>query len=106
MICKFVGNFMKLSKKQIQHIANLARLELTEKELKTYGSQLSDVLSYIDQLQEVDVADVEPTAQVTGLENIFRQDEVEEWDKGEVQAALEQAPESEEGQVKVKRILE
>jgi len=97
---------MKLEKKEIQHIANLARLELTEKELKTYGSQLSDVLSYIDQLQEVDVTDVEPTAQVTGLENIFREDEIEEWDESERGAALNQAPELENGQVKVKRVLE
>ena len=97
---------MKLNKKDIQHIANLARLELTEKELKTYGSQLSDVLSYIDQLQEVDVAGVEPTAQITGLENVFREDEIEEWDEREAQAALKQSPELEGGQVKVKRILE
>ncbi len=96
---------MKLNKKDIQHIANLARLELTEKELKTYGSQLSDILSYIDQLQEVDVSGVEPTAQVTGLENVFREDEVKEWDEREAQVALEQAPEMEKRQVKVKRVL-
>ena len=96
---------MKLDKKQIQHIAKLARLELTEKELKIYGSQLSDVLNYIDQLQEVDVADVEPTAQVTGLANVFREDKVEEWDKSEAENALNQAPEMENGQMKVKRIL-
>jgi len=97
---------MKLSKQQIQHIANLARLDLSEKELETYGSQLSDVLNYINQLQEVDVTNIEPTAQVTGLENVLRQDEVEEWNEKEVQAALEQAPELEDGQVKVKRVLE
>ncbi|MCK4553530.1 Asp-tRNA(Asn)/Glu-tRNA(Gln) amidotransferase subunit GatC [Candidatus Parcubacteria bacterium] len=97
---------MKLNKKEIQHIANLARLDLTEKELKTYGSQLSDVLSYIDQLQEVDVSGVEPTAQITGLENIFREDEIKKWDEGEAQVALKQAPELENGQVKVKRVLE
>ncbi len=105
LICIFVGENMKLNKKQIQHIANLARLELTEKELKTYGSQLSDVLSYIDQLQEVDVAGVEPTAQVTGLENVFREDEIKEWDEREREVALNQAPKLENGQVKVKRVL-
>jgi aspartyl-tRNA(Asn)/glutamyl-tRNA(Gln) amidotransferase subunit C len=97
---------MKLSKNQIQHIATLARLELTDEELEKYGGQLSDVLSYIDQLREVDVSGVEPTAQVTGLENIFREDEIEEWDKEEARAALEQAPELEDGQVKVKRVIE
>lgn len=97
---------MKLKKEEIKHIANLARLDLTEKELKLYGAQLSDVLSYIEQLQEVDVGDTEPTAQVTGLENIFREDKVEDWDEKEKQAALKGAPELEDNQIKVKRVLE
>jgi len=96
---------MKLTKQEIQHIANLARLELTDKELETYGSQLSDILSYIDQLQEVDVSGVEPTAQVTGLENVMREDEVEEWPEDEAREALKQAPEKEGKFIKVKRIL-
>ena len=100
------GNYMKLSKKEIGHIANLARLELSEAELKTYGSQLSDILSYIDQLQEVDTSDVLPTAQVTGLENVMRADEIEDWDESEREAALNQAPEIDGRQVKVKRVLE
>jgi aspartyl-tRNA(Asn)/glutamyl-tRNA(Gln) amidotransferase subunit C len=97
---------MHLSKAEIQHIANLARLDLTEAELEKYGSQLSDVLSYIDQLKEVDVTDVQPTAQVTGLENVWRADEAEDWDKEELQEAFRQAPDFEEGQYKVKRVLE
>lgn len=94
-----------LSKKDIQHIAKLARLDLTEDEFKKYGSQLSNVLSYIEQLEEVDVSDAEPTAQVTGLLNVLREDEVREWDKREVNEALRDAPELEGGQIKVKRIL-
>lgn len=97
---------MKLTKKEIEHIANLARLELTDKELKTYGSQLSDVLNYIDQLKEVDVAGVEPTAQITGLENVLREDIIEDWDVNEKEEALRQVPELEDRQVKVKRVLE
>ncbi len=97
---------MKLIRKEIEHIAKLARLDLTEDELEKYGSQLSNVLNYIDQLKEVDVAGVEPTAQITGLENIFRDDVVENWDAKEIDAALKQAPELEDGQIKVKRVLE
>ncbi|MBU4256949.1 Asp-tRNA(Asn)/Glu-tRNA(Gln) amidotransferase subunit GatC [Patescibacteria group bacterium] len=97
---------MKFSKKDIQHIANLARLELTDEELKIYGSQLSDILNYIGQLREVDVSGVEPTAQTAGLENIFREDEIEEWDEEEREAALNQSPMMENGFVKVKRVLE
>ena len=96
---------MKLKKEEIQHIANLARLELTDAELEIYGSQLSAVLGYIDQLKEVDVTGIAPTAQITGLENVAREDEVEEWPTDEVAEALGQAPAREGNFIKVKRIL-
>ena len=96
---------MKLKKEEIQHIADLARLELTDDELTNYGSQLSDILSYFDELKEVDTANVEPTAQVTGLVNVMRDDEVKEWPADEVAAALGQAPNKEGKFIKVKRIL-
>ena len=94
-----------LSKKEIKHIAKLARLDLTDKELKLYGGQLSDILGYIDMLKEVDTTGVEPTAQVTGLVNALREDEVSVWDEKETEDALKEAPEMEDGQVKVKRVL-
>lgn len=97
---------MQLSKKEIQHIAKLARLELTAEELKKYGSQLSAVLDYIDQLKQADVKGVEPTAQVTGLTNVLREDKVIDWDKEEIEAALADAPEREERFIKVKRVIE
>ncbi len=96
---------MKLKKEDIEHVATLARLELTQEEKEKYGSQISDIFSYIDQLSEVDTKGVEPTAQVTGLENIYREDEIKVWDDKERQDALNQAPELEDGQVKVKRVL-
>lgn len=97
---------MQLSKQEIQHIAKLARLELTDAELEKYGGQLSAVLNYIDQLKEVDVSGVEPTAQVTGLENMWREDKVENWDEKEIEAALKDAPEREGRFIKVKRVIE
>lgn len=97
---------MNLSKSEIQHIAKLARLELADEELEKYGGQLSSILNYIDQLKEVDVKGVEPTAQVTGLENILRQDEVNDWDKEEIEQALADAPEREDRFIKVKRVIE
>ncbi len=97
---------MKLDKDQIKHISELARLDLTEEELEKYGSQLSEVLSYIDQLKEVEVGGVEPTAQVTGLENVFREDDIENWNKEEIDKALDQAPDKEGREIKVKRVLE
>lgn len=97
---------MNLSKQEVQHIAKLARLELTEAELEKYGGQLSAILNYFNQLKEVDVKGVEPTAQVTGLENILREDEVEDWDEAEIEAALKDAPAREGRFIKVKRIIE
>lgn len=97
---------MNLDKTQIKHIANLARLELSDAELEKYGGQLSGILSFVEQLQEVDTDNVEPTAQVTGMENIFREDKVIDWNREEVQAALDLASELEGEQIKVKRILQ
>lgn len=65
----------KLSKKQVKHIAKLAQLDLTEKEIEKFQKQLSDILDYVSQLDELDTTGVEPTSQVTGLENVFQEDE-------------------------------
>ncbi len=94
-----------MNKKDLEHVALLARLALSDEELKKYGKQISAILSYIDQLSEVDTTNIEPTAQVTGMENIYRADEIIPWDKSEQSAALKQAPELEDGQIKVKRVL-
>lgn len=93
-----------LDKKQIRHIANLARLELTEEEEDRYSSQLSAVLNYVDKLQEVDTSSVEITAQVSGLHNSWREDEVQDWNREEVDMALSSS-ELINGQVKVKKVL-
>ena len=66
---------VKISKTQVEHIANLARLGISEKEKSQFAGQLSDVLSYVEQLNKVDTRGVESTAQVTGLENVMREDE-------------------------------
>lgn len=58
----------------VAHVAKLANLILTEDETKKFEKQLAEVLSYIEKLNEVDVTGVEPTSQVTGLENITRED--------------------------------
>lgn len=68
----------KLSIEQIEHIAKLSKLELTEEEKILYSQQLSSVLDYVEQLLEVDTENVEPTANITGLKNVFREDKIEE----------------------------
>ena len=95
---------MAITKAELEHIALLARLNLTEAEKEKFAPQLDSILDYISQLNEVDTKNVEPTAQVSGLMNVWREDEIKEWDKDEVAAALDQAS-RENGQVKVKRVL-
>ncbi|HZE87377.1 MAG TPA: Asp-tRNA(Asn)/Glu-tRNA(Gln) amidotransferase subunit GatC [Methylomirabilota bacterium] len=58
----------------VSHVAKLANLPLTDEEKKKFESQLATTLEYIEQLNEVDTKNVEPTSQVTGLENVTRED--------------------------------
>ena len=97
---------MKLTVEEIKKIATLARLELTPEQIETYGDQLSGVLDYVAMLSEVDTTDVEPTAQVTGLENVLRADEIQNWPEDEIEAALKDAPGREDRFIKVKRVIE
>lgn len=66
---------MAISIKDVQYIANLARLGLTEEEMSHFQRQLEDVLEYVDKLKEVDVSNVEPMAHALDLQNVFRKDE-------------------------------
>ncbi len=65
-----------LTKAQVQHIAKLARLTLTDAELEKFPKELTSILQYVDMLGEVDTSNVEATAQVTGQTNVFRDDVV------------------------------
>lgn len=67
----------KLTISEVEHIATLSKLELTEAEKSLYADQLSSVLDYVSQLSEVDTDNVEATANVTGLSSVFRDDEIE-----------------------------
>ena len=94
---------MKLSKKEVEHIAQLARLKLTDEDMATYSQQLSDILDYVDKMQTVDTKDVEPTSQVTGLTNVMREDKIIESGINEELVSL--SPDSDNGYVKVPKIL-
>ncbi len=74
----------------VRHTAHLARLELSEAEAAKFQSQLSQILSYVEQLKEVDVSGVDPTAQTAHTVNVFRQDAEREWFTSE--QALANAP--------------
>ena len=97
---------MKLTKKEVEHIAQLARLGLAEEEKGKFAGQLSSILDYFEQLKEVDTDDVPPTAQVTGLENVSRLDVTQEYDKETMKKLMESAPMSEGNLIKVKGVFE
>ncbi|MBL7159108.1 Asp-tRNA(Asn)/Glu-tRNA(Gln) amidotransferase subunit GatC [Candidatus Microgenomates bacterium] len=94
---------MKLSIDEVNHVAKLANLKLTPKELKKFQKQLSSILEYVNQLKELDTKNVEPTSQVTGLENVFREDEVKPSMSQE--ESLSNAKETHNGFFKVKAIF-
>lgn len=95
---------MALTKAEVSHVAQLARLYLDPDELERMRSQLSNILEYIELLQEVDVSGVAPTAQVTGLATILRPDQVTEGLSRE--EALANAPDKKDGLFRVKAVFE
>lgn len=95
---------MAITREEIEHIAQLSRLDLSEEEKDKFGPQLDAILEYINQLNEVDTSKIESTAQVSGLVDVWRADAVDDWDRSEVENALQQG-ELEDRQVKVKRVL-
>ncbi len=78
----------KLTKKNVLHVAKLANLTLTDEEVEKYLEQLSNIISYISQLDEVDVSELEPTSQTTGLENVLRIDELKPGNSLDLKYAL------------------
>lgn len=95
---------MKLSREQVEHIAELARLELTEDELVLYQEQLSTILNYAERLQALDTDDILPTTTVLSSGSAMRADEVEiPVDREDI---LSNAPDEAEGCFRVPAVLE
>ena len=95
---------MTLTLEEVQHVAMLARLHLSDEELEKMREQLSTILEYIDMLSEVDVSEVAPTAQVTNLSNVLRDDVVQpSMDRGDV---LANAPDQQDGMFRVNAVFE
>lgn len=97
------GEKMKITVSDTEHVAKLARLDLSEQEKKRYTQSLNDILGYMEVLNRVDTTGVEPTAHVLKLQNVFREDTIRPGlDK---KLALDNAPEQENGCFKVPRIV-
>ncbi len=94
---------MAISKEEVIRISQLARIELTPTEIEQFQVELSRILEYVDQLNELDTTDIPPTAQVTGLENRMRPDVVnDEFSRADMLAS---AIETVEGHIKVKSVF-
>lgn len=95
---------MKLTKKEVDHVAKLARLALTEEEKEQLAGQLNDILAYVDKLNQLDTEGVEPLAHVFPAVNVFREDEVRP--SLPIEEVLRNAPDKEGRFFKVPSVLE
>ncbi|MDK2799468.1 MAG: aspartyl-tRNA(Asn)/glutamyl-tRNA(Gln) amidotransferase subunit [Clostridiales bacterium] len=95
---------MKITREQVEHVANLARLNLTEEEKERLTSEMESIIAFADKLNELDTSEVEPTAHAIPIQNVFREDVVEpSYDRGKI---LQNAPSQEKGCFKVPNIVE
>ena len=88
---------------QVRKVALLARLDLTEEEEQQFTAQLSGILAYVEQLSELDTADVLPTTRAIEVSNISRTDELAPF--GDREEMLDGAPDREDSFFKVPKIL-
>ncbi len=95
----------KLSEAEVIKLAKLARLHLDAKDVPKYQKEISAILDYVEQLQTVNVDDLEPTYQVTGLTNVMRPDRVKDYGIT-AEELLKNAPATQDGHIKVRRVLE
>lgn len=95
---------MPITNNEIKNIAELSRLSLSPEEEVKLGGQLNSILEYIGRLRKLDTSQVAATVSASGLVDVWRSDDVREWPREEVAAALSQGA-TEGGRVKVKRVL-
>ncbi len=93
-----------LTRDDVLKLARLARLTITDEEVEKYRAELSEILKYVEQLQNADVEGLEPTSQVTGLKNVMAEDEVVDYGVSP-DDLLKIAPHTEGRHVKVKRMI-
>ena len=94
---------MGINIKDVEYVAGLAKLELSEKEKGKFQKELDNIIKYIDQLKEVNTEGIPPTSHVIPMENVLREDEVlKSLSQDE---ALANAPEKEDGYFKVPKVI-
>lgn len=94
----------EITKEQVKHVADLARLTFSDDELVTFAKQMDDVIQYAERLNELDTEDVVPTTHVMDVRNVLREDEARPSMNRE--DVLKNAPASKDGQFEVPSVLD
>lgn len=94
----------EISRDDVLHLAQLSSLQLKDDEVDALQQDIANILGYVEQLGELDTTGVEPTYQVTGLQNVWRDDVIDQ-QKVSREQLLELAPESRQNSVKVPKVL-
>lgn len=94
-----------ISKKDVQNIAKLARLSLSEKEIEKYQEEISEILDYIEKLKEVNVENVKAMSHPIEVENVLRNDKEKREDSERIKKLLDLMPETKNGYLKTKPIF-
>jgi aspartyl-tRNA(Asn)/glutamyl-tRNA(Gln) amidotransferase subunit C len=95
---------MRLTPEQVEHVALLARLRLTEDERARFTTQLNSILEHFEQLRQIDTSDVEPMSHAVPMSNVVREDE--EKQSLTPQEALQNAPDADRDCFRVPRVIE
>lgn len=95
---------MTVSKKDVEHVAKLARLGLSEEEKELFAKQLSDILKFADGLKKVKTDGIEPTSHAIPMKNVWREDKVVTFEN--LASIINNGPVTENGQFWVPKILE
>lgn len=95
----------QISRDEVLKLAKLAKLKLNEDELSKFRNEISEILQYVEKLNSIDLGDLAPTSQVTGLETVIRDDTKIEYGTSRDEL-LKNVPAVEKGYIKVKRVLE
>jgi aspartyl-tRNA(Asn)/glutamyl-tRNA(Gln) amidotransferase subunit C len=97
---------MTITKKDVEYVARLARLELSPEEKEKFAGQLESILSYIDKLNTLDTKNIQPTSHAISLNNVWREDELAQCTESAREMLLSNAPEREDDFFKVKKVIE
>ena len=94
----------QISRDEVLHLARLSSLDLDDAEIDGLKIDISNILGYVEQLNKIDTNGIEPTYQVTGLENVWRDDKIIDYGISR-ETLLDLAPESANNQIKVPKVL-